>query len=90
MSGRLLPPGTVYEVPYHQLAMRKVAAMAGDLRKKGMGGVKRPAFPTEDSKLPAFGSLRKDQSVGQAGGTMTPGLMQKPGPSLHSIVPKVH
>ena len=89
MRGRLLPPGTSYEVPYFQLSMRKVAAMAGDLRMKGMGGVKRPAFPTEDSKLSAFSTLKKDQGVSQAGGTSTVGLLKKPGPSLKSIVPKV-
>ena len=89
MNGRLLPPGTAYEVPRFQISMRKVAAMAGDLRMKGMGGVARPAFPTEDSKLPAFDALKQDQRVGQAGGVSTVGLLQKPGPSLKSIVPKV-
>lgn len=91
MIGRLLPPPDVdlYEVPVHQLAMRKVAALAGDLRRKGIGGVKRPAFPTEDSKQMAFKGLAKAQRVGEAWGFVTPGILNKPGPKISQLVPKV-
>lgn len=48
--------------------MRKVAAMAGDLRRTGIGGVKRPAFPTEDSKRHAERKLKASQKEGKYGG----------------------
>lgn len=91
MIGRLLPPSDVdaYEVPVHQIAMRKVAAMAGDLRRTGIGGVKMPAFPTEDSKQQAFVDLQKTQRVGAAGGFATPGVLNKPGPKIPQIAAKV-
>ena len=91
MIGHLLPPPDVdsYEVPLYQTAMRKVAAMAGDLRPRGIGGVKEPAFPTEDSKQIAFKDLSKTQRIGEVGGFATPGTLNRPGPKIPQIAPKV-
>jgi hypothetical protein len=48
--------------------MRKAASMAGDLRRTGIGGVKRPAFPTDDSKRMAERALKASQREGRFGG----------------------
>jgi hypothetical protein len=85
MTGRLLPPGDLYLVPEHQVGIRKIAAMAVDARRLGLGGVKRPPFPTEDSKQMAGGLLHQTQRVGAAGPTATVGLLKKPGPSIKDV-----
>ena len=73
--------------PGHQILMRKVAAMAGDLRMKGMAGVKRPAFPTEGSKSVANQSLDRAQKPGRFSGTVKPKDLTKPGPSIPQVSP---
>lgn len=69
--------------------MRKVAAFAADLRRLGMGGVRRPAFPTEDSKRTAFGMLRNSSKPGSFGAKTEPKHLIKPGPSIQQLAPKV-
>jgi hypothetical protein len=72
-----------YEVPASQYTIRKIAAMATDLRRKGIGGVARPPFPTEDSKSFAEKQFNKSQKPGAfATGMTQPKHLVKPGPSI--------
>ena len=70
-----------------QNPMRKAAAMAADLRVKGLGGVKRPPFPTEGSKSVAFGMLNNSQRQSQFAGAATPKTLTKPGPTIKQLTP---
>ena len=63
----------------------KAAALGVDLRQKGLGGVKRPSFETEDSKKQAFGLLRNSQEVGKFTNMTKPQTLVKPGPSIKQI-----
>ena len=74
-----------YVVPRHQLLIRKVAAMAGDLRMHGLGGVKRPPFPTEDSKRFANNLMDRSKKPGEFMGYTKPKTLIKPGPALSSV-----
>jgi hypothetical protein len=74
-----------YEVPRHQLLIRKVASLAGDLRMKGLGGVKRPPFPTEDSKRFASNLIDRAKKPGDFSGYSKPKTLLKPGPSISSV-----
>lgn len=65
-----------------QPAIRKVAAMAGDLRMKGLGGVKRPPFPTEDSKNYSSNLLKNSFKPGQFKTHTQPKHLVRPGPSI--------
>lgn len=67
--------------------MRKIAAMAADLRMKGLGGVKRPAFATEDSKQFAFNQLKNSKSPGYFTTQTQPKHLRRPGPSIQQIAP---
>lgn len=67
--------------------MRKVAAMAADLRMKGLGGVKRPPFATEDSKQFAFNQLKNTKAPGYFTTQTQPRHLKKPGPSIKQIAP---
>lgn len=69
------------------LRQEKLGAMAGDLRMKGLGGVKRPPFPTEDSKRHAFGMLRNAQKPGIFTAKAEPKNLIKPGPSFSQLAP---
>ena len=70
-------------------AMRKVAALAGDLRRLGMAGVKRPAFPTAGSLSQATQSLKKSQNLGKFFGSVKPKDLIKPGPSIAQVSAKI-
>jgi hypothetical protein len=70
------------EVPYHQYEIRKVAALAGDLRRLGMGRVKQPPFPTEPSKALANKLLNRSQKPGSFGNVAKPGNLVRPGVPL--------
>jgi hypothetical protein len=74
-----------YEVPRHQLLIRKVASLAGDLRMNGLGGVKRPPFPTEDSKRFASTLIDRSKKPGEFTGYAKPKNLLKPGPALSSV-----
>lgn len=74
-----------YLVPAKQLLIRKVASLAGDLRMNGLGGVKRPPFPTEDSKRFARNQFMRAQKPGAFAGYAKPKNLLKPGPSLTSV-----
>ena len=74
-----------YLVPAKQLLIRKVASLAGDLRMNGLGGVKRPPFPTEDSKRVARTQFTRAQKPGAFSGYAKPQNLLKPGPSLTSV-----
>lgn len=74
--------GVEFEVPADQLGIRKVAAMAADLRMKGLGNVKRPPFPTEDSKRYASNMLKNSVKPGQFKTQTQPKHLVRPGPSI--------
>jgi hypothetical protein len=63
----------------------KTAALATDLRMKGLGGVKRPPEPTEDSKGQAFSLLKNSQKPGSFTNMATPKTLIKPGPSISQV-----
>lgn len=65
--------------------MRKVAAMAADLRMKGLGGVKRPPFATEDSKQFAFNQLKNSKAPGNFTTQTQPKHLRRPGPSIQQV-----
>jgi len=65
--------------------IRKVAAMAADLRMKGLGGVKRPPFATEDSKQYAFNQLKNEKAPGNFTTQTQPKHLRRPGPSISQI-----
>lgn len=65
--------------------MRKIAAMAGDLRMKGLGGVPRPPFPTEGSKSLAFNKFRNASKPGAFQNVAKPKTLIKPGPSIKMV-----
>jgi hypothetical protein len=79
--------GVEFVVPEYQATIRKVAAMAGDLRMNGDAGVKRPAFPTEESKSVANQSLDASQKHGKFFGSVKPKDLTKPGPSIPQVSP---
>lgn len=65
--------------------MRKIAALAADLRMKGLGGVKRPPFATEDSKRFAFNQLRNAKAPGYFTSRTQAKHLYKPGPTIKQI-----
>jgi hypothetical protein len=65
-----------------QSTIRKVAAMAGDLRMKGLGDVKRPPFPTEDSKRLPNNLLKNSLKPGKFTTQTQPKHLIRPGPSI--------
>jgi len=65
--------------------MRKVAALAGDLRRLGIGGVKRPPFPTQGSLAIPTQNLKKSQNLGKFWGSTKPKDLIKPGPSIAQV-----
>lgn len=65
--------------------MRKAAAMAADLRMKGLGDVKRPPFATEDSKRFASNQLRNSKAPGYFTTQTQPKHLRRPGPSIQQI-----
>jgi hypothetical protein len=67
--------------------MRKIAAMAADLRMKGLGGVKRPPFATEDSKQFAFNQLKNSKSPGYFTTQTQQKHLKRPGPSIEQVAP---
>lgn len=69
------------------LLMRKVAAMAGDLRMKGLGDVKRPAFATEDSKKFSFNQLKNSKAPGYFTTHTQAKHLRRPGPSIQQVSP---
>jgi len=69
--------------------MRKVAALAGDLRRLGMAGVKRPAFPTAGSLTQPSQRLKKSQNLGKFFGSVKPKDLIKPGPSIAQVSAKI-
>ena len=73
--GRLVP----------KAEFEKAAALGVDLRQKGLGGIKRPSFETEDSKKVSFGLLRNSQNVGKFNNMTKPSTLVKPGPSIKQV-----
>lgn len=67
--------------------MRKAAAMAADLRMKGLGKVTRPPFATEDSKRFAFNQLKNSKSPGYFTTHTQPKHLRRPGPSIQQVAP---
>lgn len=65
--------------------MRKVAAMAADLRRKGLGGVQRPPFATEDSKRFANNQLDNSKIPGYYTTHTRQKHLVKPGPSIKQV-----
>ena len=63
----------------------KTSAMAGDLRRNGIGGVPEPPFPTEDSKRKAFGQLSSSMKPATFGTQTQPKNLIRPGPSINQI-----
>jgi len=63
----------------------KAAALGVDLRQKGLGGVKRPSFETEDSKQHSFSLLKNTQDVGKFTNMTKPQTLVKPGPSIKQV-----
>jgi len=61
----------------------KTGAMAGDLRRKGLGGVTEPPFPTEDSKQVAEGQLNSSQQQASFATHTLPRHLVRPGPSIN-------
>jgi hypothetical protein len=66
-------------------AFLKVAAMAADLRKAGIGGVERPPLITEDSKEHAYNRLRQSAKPGEFLSATKPRHLKAPGPSIKQI-----
>ena len=66
-------------------AMRKVAAMAADLRRAGIGGVKRPPFATEDSKQFANNQLDNSKVPGYFTTHTQQKHLRRPGPSIKQV-----
>ena len=75
------------ELKKHSAAMRKVAAMATDLRRTGIGGVKRPPFATEDSKGHASQQFQNSQKPGMFTTHTQAKHLKGPGPSIPQIAP---
>lgn len=67
------------------LLLRKVAAMAGDLRMKGLGDVKRPPFATEDSKRFSFNQLKNSKAPGYFTTQTQAKHLRRPGPSIQQV-----
>ena len=67
----------------------KVAAMAADLRRTGIGGVKRPAFATEESKQYALNAFNTTKRPGEFKTQTEPKHLTRPGPTIQQIAPKV-
>lgn len=65
--------------------MRKVAAMAADLRRTGIGGIKRPPFATEDSKRFANNQLDNSKVPGYYTTHTQQKHLRKPGPSIKQV-----
>lgn len=74
-----------YAVPEKQLTIRKVAAMAADLRMKGIGGVKRPPFATEESKNYSSNLLKNSFKPGQFKTHTQPKHLIRPGKSIQQV-----
>jgi len=71
------------------LRQEKLGAMAGDLRRVGLGGVKRPPFPTEDSKRHLFNMLRNSKQPGLFTAKVEAKNLMKPGPSISQVATSV-
>jgi len=69
--------------------MRKVAAMAADLRRTGLGKTQRPPFATEDSKQFSFNQLKNSKAPGYFTTQTQPRHLKKPGPSIKQLAPGV-
>lgn len=78
-------------MPPRQASIRKLAALAGDLRAVQFHGEKRVFTnpPTEESKQQAVKQLQKSQRVAQFGQVATPKILRKPGQSISQRVPKI-
>lgn len=63
----------------------KVTAMATDLRTTGIGGVKRPPMPTEDSKQKAFQAFENSTKPGKFLSSTQPRHLRAPGPSIKQV-----
>jgi hypothetical protein len=65
--------------------LSKIAALGTDLRMRGLGGVRRPPEPTEESKNNAFNQLKNSQNVGKFQNMAQPKNLVKPGPSIRQL-----
>jgi len=63
----------------------KVAAMATDLREKGIGGVQRPPMVTEDSKQQAYNKLETASKPGEFLSATKARHLRAPGPSIKQV-----
>lgn len=75
------------ELKKQSSVMRKIAAMATDLRRTGLGGVKRPPFPTEDSKQHAFQQFQTSQKPGMFTTHTQAKHLRGPGASIPQVAP---
>jgi hypothetical protein len=63
----------------------KLGALGGDLRRNGIGGVKRPPMPTEDSKQHAAQQFMNSTKPGKFMNSTQPRHLRGPGPSIHQV-----
>lgn len=84
-SGRLLPRTS--DVHPLQEAIRKVAALAADVRMKGLGGVKRPPFPTKESLQYVSQRFADTKKSTTFKGFTKPSNLVKPGPTISQVAP---
>lgn len=65
----------------------KISAFAGDLRRLGIGAVREPPFPTEDSKRLAMRLLNLAKKPGEFTTHTMRKHVKKPGPTIKQIAP---
>jgi len=70
-------------------SFNKQSSIAMDQRQLGLGGVRRPPFPTVESIKPSVKELKTAQSVGQFNDRATQKTMKKPGPTIGQVAPTV-
>jgi len=75
--------------PYNpvQDVMPKQAGIAGDLRRSGLGGVKRPPFPTDDSTKPQQLNIKRQNNVARFKERTSDKMLRPDGPSVAQLAP---
>lgn len=74
-----------HEAAKEILKQGAMAASPGDLRRTGIGGVKRPPFPTEGSKQLAYQKIDNAQMPGKFTAATQPKHLRAPGPSIKHV-----
>jgi len=67
----------------------KMGAVGGDLRLNGLGGVKRPPFPTDDSVRRQSLNLSRQQNVGKFKERVSERMLSPDGPSITQSAPMI-